>query len=229
MGGNEATLVQLKRTELYSEQLGIKLSRRTDAEYFKWFLASLLFGARISETIARQTYESFAARGLLTPQSIIRATKDYLVSDVMRAGGYARFDERKSTQVLGNCEMLLADCGGSLSKLHDRAQDAEDLEKRLLAFDGVGPVTVNIFLRELRPYWKKADPDPLPVVLNTARTLRLDLDEFKRKALSFARIEAGLIRMHKQGQSRTRARLPMHAPSARHRAPRHRLGGNTES
>jgi hypothetical protein len=26
------------------------------------------------------------------------------------------------------------------------------------------PVTVNIFLRELRPYWTKADPEPLPIV-----------------------------------------------------------------
>ncbi len=54
--------------------------------------------------------------------------------------------------------------GGSLRQLHDCARDARDLEEKLLTFYGVGPVTVNIFLRELRPFWAKAAPDPLPSV-----------------------------------------------------------------
>jgi hypothetical protein len=58
----------LRRSPLYSEQLGIALGRRTDREYFKWFLASLLFGARISETIAGNTYRAFARHRLLTPR-----------------------------------------------------------------------------------------------------------------------------------------------------------------
>ena len=33
---------------------------------------------------------------------------------------------------------------------------ARDLEQTLLAFYGIGPVTMNIFLRELRPFWTKA-------------------------------------------------------------------------
>jgi hypothetical protein len=40
----------------------------------------------------------------------------------------------------------------------------------LLDFYGVGEVTANIFLRELRPYWKKADPEPLPIVRRLATT-----------------------------------------------------------
>jgi endonuclease III len=79
----------------------------------------------------------------------------------MREGGYVRYDGRKSTQVLRDCERLLTDYRGSLRRLHDAARDARDLEAMLLTFYGVGPVTVNIFLRELRPYWGKADPEPL--------------------------------------------------------------------
>jgi hypothetical protein len=66
---------------------------------------------------------------------------------------------------------------------------------RLLAFYGVGPVTANIFLRELRPFWPKADPEPLPVVAAVAAGLGIDLAQYKRKSLTFVRIESGLIRL----------------------------------
>ncbi len=67
-----------------------------------------------------------------------------------------------------------------------------------MAFYGVGPVTVNIFLRELRPFWAKADPDPLPIVSRLARRLSIDLTRYKRKGLVFARVEAGLIRRRRE-------------------------------
>ena len=57
---------------------------------------------------------------------------------------------------------------GSLTKLHASAKDSQDLEKKLLNFFGIGPVTVNVFLRELRPVWRHADPAPLPVVQSLA-------------------------------------------------------------
>lgn len=66
----DATLRALERSLLYSEELGIALARRSDAEYFRWFLASLLFGARISETTAKNTYRSFIRHGLTNPQKI---------------------------------------------------------------------------------------------------------------------------------------------------------------
>ncbi len=50
----------------------------------------------------------------------------------MREGGYVRYDGRKSTQVLRDCEELIADYGGSLRRLHETARDARDLEQRLL-------------------------------------------------------------------------------------------------
>lgn len=188
-----ASLAELKKSPLYSEALGIALARDDDREYFKWFLASLLFGGRISETIARHTYEAFAAHGLLTPRKILNAGWDYLVNPIMREGGYVRYDGRKSEQLLRDCEQLLSDYKGSLKRLHAAATDTRDLEQRLLTFYGVGPVTVNIFLRELRPFWHKADPAPLPVVAELATGLGIDLKRFKRKALTFCRIEAGLI------------------------------------
>src|SRR5258707_15487577 len=119
-----ATWQALERSPLYSEELGIDLAKRSDCAYFRWFLASLLFGARISETTAQKTYQSFVRHGLTNPQKILKAGWDFLVYPVMREGGYVRYDGRKSTQVLRDCEMLIADFGGRLSRLHDVATDA---------------------------------------------------------------------------------------------------------
>lgn len=201
----EAVQSALEHSILYSEELGIALAQRTDSEYFRWFIASVLFGARISETTAKNTFRSFMRHGLATPGKIVAAGWDFLVYPVMREGGYVRYDGRKSTQVLRDCEKLIADYRGSLSALHDAAADARDLEQRLLAFYGVGPVTLNIFLRELRPFWAKADPEPLPVVKRMAQRLSLDLAAYRRKSLTFARLEAGLIRRRHELTSRERA------------------------
>jgi endonuclease III len=180
---------------LYSEELGIDLKKNTDEELFKWFLASILFGARITEGIAKNTYKAFEKNNLLDPQKILQAGWDFLVNPIMREGGYVRYDFKTSTKILNICETLIKEYGGSLRKLHEESKNKKDLESRLLNFYGIGPVTVNIFLRELRPFWKKADPGPLPIVRKIARKLGISLDEYNRKTLTFTRIESGLIRL----------------------------------
>ncbi len=195
----------LERSPLYSEELGIDLAGGNDGQQFRWFLASILFGGRISETIARNTYRAFVHHRLTTPGRILAAGWDFLVYPVMREGGYVRYDGRKSDQVLSNCRSLLDDYRGSLWRLHDAARNAHDLEQRLLAFHGIGPVTVNIFLRELRPFWAKADPDPLPVVRRLARRLGIELRTYDRKSLRFTRLEAGLVRLRRQLPAAQRA------------------------
>jgi hypothetical protein len=198
------SLAELRRTTLYSEELGIHLLRKTDRECFKWFLASLLFGGRISEALAKRTYRSFAHERLLTPRTILAAGWETLVNPVMRKGGYVRYDESKSRQILRDCETLLDRYRGSLIRLHREAKDSADLEARLESFHGIGPVTTNIFLRELRPVWSKANPDPLPVVWERARRAGIDLASYGRHTLTFTRIEAGLIRQRHAKEATTR-------------------------
>lgn len=55
----------------YSEDLGIDLKEPPGR--FKWFLASILVGARISEKIASKTYKQFEEYGLDSPEKIIAA------------------------------------------------------------------------------------------------------------------------------------------------------------
>jgi hypothetical protein len=142
---------------LFSAQLGIRLESLRAAELFKWFLASLLFGARITESVAVRTYRAFVHHRLDTPQAIAAADFGELL-EVMAEGGYVRYDGITSRKVQEASRKLLAEYGGDLNRLHASARDSRDLEARLDDFRGVGPATVGIFLRELRGLWPKASP-----------------------------------------------------------------------
>ena len=194
---NQIDIKNLKRSQLYSEELGIYLKENNDKEFFKWFLASILFGARITETIAKNTYKTFEKYALLEPKRILNAGRDFLINPIMREGGYVRYDGKKSTQILKNCETLLEIYRGSLMELHKVAKNKQDLENRLINFYGIGAITVNIFLRELRPFWRKANPEPLTIVRKAAEKYKIDLDKYSKKSMVFVRIEAGLIRLRK--------------------------------
>ncbi len=196
----------LQKSRLYSEELGILLEKKTDEEIFKWFLASILFGARIPEAIAKNTYRTFEKYKLLESEKILEAGWDFLVNPVMREGGYVRYDEKTSRQILANCKMLLDKYDGSLNKLHDEARNSRDLEVKLMEFYGIGPVTSNIFLRELRPFWKKSNPSPLPIVKKVAAKYKINLKRYGSKSMTFARIEAGLIRLRKKRDHETSMR-----------------------
>lgn len=184
----------IKESRLYSEELGISLKKNSADELFKWFLAGALFGCRISEKIAANTYKTLEKYKLLSPEMIIDAGWDFLIDPVMREGGYIRYDNQTSTRLIRNSKTLLNEYGGSFKRLHNAAKDERDLEAKLKRFSGVGPVTANIFLRELRPFWPKANPEPLSFVRKRARKTNIDLETFDRKSITFARIEAGLVR-----------------------------------
>lgn len=181
--------------ELYSEQLGINLDGRKEGEIFKWFLASLLFGKRIGEDLAARTYKEFEKAGILTLQAIIKASWDDLVR-ILDAGGYVRYDFSTADKLHEIMAQLLKEYG-SLTALYEKAKDAKDLENKLMEFRGIGPVTVNIFLRELRHVWQKADPEINPYTRVAAKTLKIDLKNFNRKSKGFVHLECALLRIGK--------------------------------
>ncbi len=180
---------------LYSEELGIKLKGGKEAEVFKWFLASLLFGKPIQEKVAKKTYQLFALKKITTPDAILRTGWDRLV-EILDLGGYVRYDFSTATKLLNIMRQLKEKYNGKITSIHSTAKDTKDLERRLAEFYGVGPVTANIFLRELRTVWKKADPEPLPAVKAAAKKLGIRLPR-NRKTMRFARIEAMMVRKHK--------------------------------
>jgi endonuclease III len=174
--GLDKELCQLRT---YSEELGLDLSKPEDR--FKWFLASLLFAKRISAEIAKKTYRRFEDEGLTTPEKILAAGWDLLVQ-VLDSGGYVRYDFSTASNLLGIMKEL-KEKYGDLESLHRESIDPRDLEKRLQEFKGVGPVGVNIFLRELRGIWEKAKPEPSKIAIKAAQRVDLENVEFYESAL----------------------------------------------
>ena len=167
----------------YSEVLGISLEGGDDGEIFKWFLASILFGAPIRESSAIKTYKCFKKYGVLTPQRFIQRGWQGLV-DILDEGAYTRYDFRTSDKLLEIMSNLVTLYRGSLNNLHQLSLDSVNLEKRLKNLGkGIGDVTVSIFLRELRNLWEKANPRPTPLVVLAAQNLGMIKEETPEKAL----------------------------------------------
>jgi hypothetical protein len=183
----------------FSEELGIDLKSREAEEVAKWFLASILYSKPIRESTATITYQAFETSGVVTPQKIIETGWEGLVS-LLDEGGYTRYDfstADKLLQVFGN---LQAKYGGDLNRLHDAATDSGDLEKRLMSLGkGIGATTVSVFLRDMRPVWRKADPEPSPLVRLAMNELGIkDIKELaKERRLDQVRLETALLRLGK--------------------------------
>lgn len=157
----------------YAKELGIDLSRGDNMEIQKWFLAALLFGARISVKTAVQTYLEFERCGLVQAEKILDAGWNALVGALGR-GGYARYDFKTATKLLEVTNNLMRDHAGDLNGLHRAAVGEADLERRIKQLGkGVGDVTANIFLREMRGIWPKAQPLPSEQTVQAARALGL--------------------------------------------------------
>ncbi len=190
----------------FSKELGIELLPEKSGSLFPWLLAAILMGAPISWKIAERTWHCFESRGMLTPQSILDAGWEKLVS-ILDEGGYARYDFKTATKLLAASENLLKRYGGNLDLLHEESASSEELEARLTALaKGIGPVTAGIFLREMRGVWKKAEPLPSERAIRSAKALGFLPIELKdrRKALDllvglcgaalFPDFEAALLR-----------------------------------
>ncbi|MCJ7458806.1 MAG: hypothetical protein MUP17_07430 [candidate division Zixibacteria bacterium] len=214
---NKRKLIQTLLKELgvkFSTALGIDLKNSTSEEVFKWFLASILFGARISETIAVKTYKEFERRKVLSPDSILQTGWDGLV-EILDAGGYVRYDFKTATKLLDIMKNLKDRYNGDLNLLHKESRDSRDLEVNLQSLGkGIGEVTTNIFFRELRGVWEKAEPYPSDLVILAARRsglisskinskekileeLKTLWQKYKVKGKDYIAFEAALLRLGK--------------------------------
>jgi endonuclease III len=182
--------IQRKLSQLpsYSQELGLDLAR--EQHRFQWFLASILFVGGTSPQIAKKTYRQFEKEGIVTPESIIEAGWDRLV-EVLDAGGYVVYDFATASKLL-EIASRLKEKYGSLENLYVQAKNDKDLEKKLQEFKGVGPTTVNTFLRELKGTWEKARPSFSPVAREVASRLSLDENDLERPQVEAALVRIGL-------------------------------------
>jgi endonuclease III len=198
--------------ERYSRVLGINLESEKDEEIFKWFLASVLFGAPITETSVIKTYKCFQKYEVLTPERILKTGREGVVR-ILDEGSYTRYDFKTADKLLEAMRNLMEKYNGSLNLLHSKASNAKDLENRLKDLrKGIGNVTVSIFLREMREVWEKAKPNPTSLVVSAAKYLGIvknetaentlgQLEDFWAKSKlageSFINFETALLRLAK--------------------------------
>lgn len=133
--------------------------------------------------------------------------------EILDAGGYVRYDFKTATKLLEVMAALQERFGGDLNELHAQARGPQDLEAKLVDLGkGIGPTTANIFLRELRDVWEKADPLPQDLAVMAARNLGLVRAADRREILAelraiwgrcapagwkFADFESSLVRLGK--------------------------------
>src|SRR5436305_6029312 len=141
--------IPMEQKKIYAHELGIDLSSKQETEYFKWFLASLLFGKPIQQDVAKRAYGEFVKEGLVTPEAILQAGWDKLV-EVLDRGHYVRYDFSTATKLL-DVAKALKEKYGTMTNLINRSQTPEELSSHLEEFKGVGPKTAEIFLRDLAP------------------------------------------------------------------------------
>lgn len=134
--------------KIYSRDLEIDLKSGKESEIFKWFLACLLFGKAIQQEVAKRTYFEFENESLLSPEEILKAGWDKLV-EVLDRGHYVRYDFSTATKLLEICKEL-KEKYGNITNLLKSAKNKKVLERKLLEFKGIGPVTTRIFLRDLK-------------------------------------------------------------------------------
>jgi len=174
----------------YAEEFGIDLA--TPAGRFKWFVASLLFGAPIGGAIVAATYRRLDEAGVLaSPKALEAAGWDRLVA-LLDSGGYVRYDFSTATKLLDIAARLAKDYG-DLEALRAASADGAELESRLREFKGIGPATAGIFLRELRGPWR-IEREPCEVAAGAAARLGIDLGKHEGEDLT--RAEAALVQLH---------------------------------
>lgn len=131
-----------------ASELGIELKPDDDSGLFKWFIASFLMGKRIQAPIAAQAYKVIVEeQGRDTARKLQHCTSRELVAMLGRAH-YVRYDETTAQRLLDLSAKLNAEYAGNITHMRSASESREAFEKRLGEFDGVGPKTIEIFMRD---------------------------------------------------------------------------------
>jgi hypothetical protein len=140
----------------YSTELGIDVDAGDD-EIERWFVAATLFGTRISAQVAERTFHHLAKGGVGRIVDASKISWDDLVA-MLDASGYARYDFRTATRLHELAKEVIEHHDGAVAEFGRRCTDPQELESALDELPGWGPMTIGLFLRELRGVWPGAQP-----------------------------------------------------------------------
>ncbi|MBP5947812.1 MULTISPECIES: DNA methylase [unclassified Pseudomonas] len=135
-----------------AEDLEISFGDAADeVAMFKWLIASFLMGKRIQADIAAQAYRVIVEkRQRDTPRKLANCSHRELVV-MLGEAHYVRYDETTATRLLALAHKLNDEYAGKVGNIVVESADRQAFEKHLAEFDGIGPKTVEIFMREAGP------------------------------------------------------------------------------
>ena len=140
------------RTDAADLGLDLGTGAGDDATLFRWLVACLLFGARISQDRAAAAFHQLDDDGVLTPDRLAHASERHLV-ELLDAGRYTRYDDSKAAELTQLGHDVLDRYEGRLSSLPEGAGSKKEVSERLQQFKGIGPVAADIFLRDAPAAW----------------------------------------------------------------------------
>ncbi|MFJ7283635.1 DNA methylase [Pseudomonas sp. NPDC099000] len=128
--------------------LGIDLKHEGESALFKWFIASFLMGKRIQAEIAAQAYRVIVEKHARdSALKLGHCTHRQLVG-MLGEAHYVRYDETTARRLLKLSARLQEEYAGKIGNIQRASESRQAFEKRLAAFEGVGPRTIEIFMRD---------------------------------------------------------------------------------
>lgn len=156
---------------LGATDFGIDIGSRKEIQLFRWLLACLLLGKPIRQEIALKAYVALRDAGISSLQKLAKSDWHRLVA-LLDQARYVRYDFSTASKLIQTARALLAQYG-TVSDLIRQARDIRDLEKRLQAFKGIGPVTARIFSSHIPGEWyEERYPPEYEAALRAAEILR---------------------------------------------------------
>src|SRR5579863_3568489 len=122
----------MEQKKIYARDLEIDLASGREKEYFKWFLACLLFGKPIQQEVAKKAYLELVKEDIVSPEAILRAGWDKLV-EVLDKAHYVRYDFSTATKLL-DVSKALQEKYGTITALLKESETTKELSTRLQEF-----------------------------------------------------------------------------------------------
>jgi endonuclease III len=172
----------------WSRQLGIDVDAGSD-QVERWFLAATLSAAPAAPAVAARVLHALRDAGIVRIAQVRRVRYEELRA-VLRRNGYARVDERVATRLRELADAVDARFDGEVAAIGAHVHSPPELEMHLEELPGWGPVTTELFLRELRGVWPAADPPLDPHAERAAEHLGIIDGELPALALVHIRAVA---------------------------------------
>ena len=131
-----------------AHDLQIDLRGANETGLYKWLLASFLMGKRIQAEIAAEAYRVIVEKHHRdTPRKLASCTHRELVA-MLGEARYVRYDESTAERLSALAGKLSSEYGGKVGTIRTASDDRRAFEKQLATFDGIGPKTIEIFMRD---------------------------------------------------------------------------------